>query len=94
MEKFQNFENWLKASNQLSWRENLISIQTIDKILMVPNFEKISSVSILNQLMSALKKNVSFASKPKTERDKELKVFKLYIQYIEDAKVAKDAWIM
>ena len=87
MEKFQNFEEWLKATHQLNWRDNLLSLHSIDKILMVPNFEKISSVSILNQLLSALRNNVSFGSKAKTERDKEIKVFKLYIQFKEEEKV-------
>jgi len=86
MDKFQNFEDWLKAKHQLNWRENIISINTIDKILMVPNLQNVSSVPILNQLLSALKGNVSFASKPKTERDKELKTFKLFIQFKEEEK--------
>lgn len=89
MEKFQLFEEWLKAKHQLNWRENIIHMTAMDKVLMVPNFEKIASVSILTQMLSALKKNVSFASKPKTERDKELKTFKLYIQFLEEEKVLK-----
>lgn len=90
MEKFQNFEEWCKANHQLNWRENLVSMNVIDKILMVPNFEKISSVSILNQLLSALRSNVSFAAKAKTERDKEIKTFKLYIQFKEEEGKLKE----
>ncbi|MDB5192387.1 MAG: hypothetical protein JWQ96_1950 [Segetibacter sp.] len=91
MDKYLDFEEWLKAKHQLNWRENIISMNTIDKILMVPNFENISSVPILNQLLSALRSNVSFASKPKTERDKEIKVFKLYIKFKEEAKVKESS---
>ena len=86
MEKFQDFEEWLKVNDQLNWRDNLVSMHTIDKILMVPNLEKISSVSILNQLLNALKNNVFFAAKAKLERDKEIKIFKLYIQFKEEKK--------
>ncbi|HEX8356767.1 MAG TPA: hypothetical protein VF610_05125 [Segetibacter sp.] len=84
MEKFQNFEEWCKRNHQLNWRENLILMNSIDKVLMVPNFEKISSVSILNQLLSALRNNVTFGSKAKTEQAKEIKTFKLYIQFKEE----------
>lgn len=87
MEKFQNFEEWLKANHHLNWRENILLMHAIDRVLMVPNFEKISSVQILNQLLSALRGNVSFGSKAKTERDKEIKAFKLYIQFKEADKV-------
>lgn len=87
MEKFQHFEHWLKVNHQLNWRENLISLNAIDRILAVPNFEKIGSVSILNQMMSALRSNVSFGAKAKTERDREIKAFKLYIQFKEEEKV-------
>ena len=87
MEKFVNFEEWCKVNHQLNWRENLVLMNSIDKLLMVPNFEKISSVSILNQLLSALRNNVSFGSKAKTEQAREIKTFKLYIQFKEDEKV-------
>jgi hypothetical protein len=87
MEKFTNFEEWCKVNHQLNWRENLILMNSIDKILMVPNFEKISSVSILNQLLSALRSNVSFGSKAKTEQSKEIKTFKLYIQFKEQEQL-------
>ncbi|MDQ6813294.1 MAG: hypothetical protein M3040_06150 [Bacteroidota bacterium] len=86
MDKFQDFENWLKANHKLNWRENLIAMNLIDKILLVPNFEKISSVSILNQLLSALRNNISFANKSKTEKDREIKSFKLFIQFKEHEK--------
>lgn len=87
MEKFQNFEEWCKANHLLNWRENLVTMNMIDKVLMVPNFEKISSISILNQLLSALRNNVTFAAKAKTEQAKEIKIFKLYIQFAEERKV-------
>jgi hypothetical protein len=89
MEKFQEFEVWLKEKNQLNWRDNINSMITIEKILLVPNFEKISSLPILNQLLGALRNNVSFASKSKIEKDKEIKSFKLYIQYKEDERQQK-----
>ncbi|MDB5245645.1 MAG: hypothetical protein JWQ40_39 [Segetibacter sp.] len=90
MEKFQNFEEWCRVNHLLNWRENSLMMNSIDRILMVPNFEKISSVSILNQLLGALRNNVSFGSKAKTEQAKEIKVFKLYIQFKEEEK-AKEA---
>ena len=92
MEKFQDFEEWCKVNHLLNWRESLVSMNAIDKILMVPNLEKISSVSILNQLLGALRNNVSFASKAKTERDKEIKTFKLYIQFKEE-KSKQLSWL-
>jgi hypothetical protein len=91
VEKFKSFEDWLKASHQVNWRENMISINLIDNILAVPGLEKITSVSILNQLLDALRKNASFAGRAKTERDKEIKTFKLYIQFAEARKAAKDS---
>lgn len=87
MQKFQDFENWLKAKHKLNWRENLVAMNLIDKILLVPNLEKISSVSILNQLLSALRNNISFANKSKTEKDREVKSFKLFIQFKEEEKL-------
>jgi hypothetical protein len=90
MDKFQDFESWLKANHKLNWRENLISMNVIDKILMVPDLEKVSSVSILNQLLSALRNNISFSTKGKTEKDREIKTFKLYIQFKEEAKHQKE----
>lgn len=87
MEKFQGFEEWCKSNNQLSWRENLLLMNSIDKTLMVPNFEKISSPSILNQMLSALRSNVTFGARPKTEQAKEIKAFKLYIQFKEEGKI-------
>lgn len=89
MEKFQDFENWLKANHKLNWRENLVAMNMIDKILLVPDLEKISSVSILNQLLNALKNNISFGMKSKTEKDREIKSFKLYIQFKEEEKQHK-----
>lgn len=94
MDKFQDFENWLKANHKLNWRENLIAMNLIDKILMVPDLEKVSSVSILNQLLSALKNNISFANKNKTEKDREIKSFKLFIQFKEEAKQQKDSSVL
>lgn len=84
MDKFQDFENWLKANHKLNWRENLTAMNLIDKILMVPDLEKVSSISILNQLLSALRNNISFGGKSKTEKDREIKTFKLFIQYKEE----------
>ena len=84
MDKFHDFENWLKANHKLNWRENLIAMNLIDKILLVPDLEKVSSISILNQLLSALRNNISFAGKSKTEKDREIKSFKLFIQYKEE----------
>lgn len=89
MEKFKNFEDWLKSRHQLNWRDSINAMHTIDKTLMVPNFENIASVAILNQLLSALKTNVSFAGRPKTQSDKDIKTFKLYIQFKEDEKSSK-----
>lgn len=86
MDKFHDFENWLKANHKLNWRENLIAMNLIDKILLIPNLEKVSSVSILNQLLSALRNNISFANKSKTEKDREIKSFKLFIQFKEEEK--------
>lgn len=94
MEKFQNFEEWCKNNHQLNWRDNSIVMNSIDKILMVPNLEKISSVSILTQLLSALRNNVTFGSKAKTEQAKEIKVFKLYIQFKEEEKVKEPAEVL
>lgn len=87
MEKFQDFENWLKTNHKLNWREVLIAMHLIDKILLVPNLEKISSVSILNQLLSALRNNIAFGNKSKTEKDREIKSFKLFIQFKEEEKL-------
>ena len=90
MDKFQEFENWLKANHKLNWRENLVAMNLIDKILSVPDLEKVSSVSILHQLLSALRNNISFASKSKTEKEREIKTFKLFIQFKEEEKQNKE----
>lgn len=84
MDKFHDFEIWLKANYKLNWRENLVAMNLIDKILLVPDLEKVASISILNQLLSALRNNISFAGKSKTEKDREIKSFKLFIQYKEE----------
>jgi hypothetical protein len=89
MDKFHDFENWLKANHKLNWRENMTAMNLIDKILLVPDLDRVSSISILNQLLTALRGNISFAGKSKSEKDKEIKTFKLFIQFKEEQKLHK-----
>jgi len=89
MDKFHEFEGWLKANHKLNWRENMTAINHIDKTLLVADLEKVTSISILHQLLSALKGNISFVNKSKTEKDREIKTFKLFIQFKEEQKLHK-----
>jgi hypothetical protein len=86
MEKFQGFANWLKANSYVSWSEYMSFMKTIDKTLLVKDFEKITSTSILQKLFSQLQDNRSFAARSKSDRDNILSGFRTYIRYIQEVK--------
>ena len=58
MEKYHGFESWLKANKYVSWKSYLSFMKQIENTLIVKDFDKISSVSVLQQLFSQLKKSV------------------------------------
>jgi hypothetical protein len=62
MEKYSGFENWLKATDHVSWNTYLSFMRQIEKALMC-DLEKITSVSMLKKLMIDLENNRSFAAR-------------------------------
>lgn len=85
MEKFQSYENWLRAQGYKSVKEYLGYMHTINDTLLVKDFEKIKSKAILKKLFSDLEVNRSFAARSKSDRDNILSGFRLYIQFIEES---------
>lgn len=89
MEKFHAFENWLKASGYTTGGNYLGYMHTIDETLSVKEFEKITSKSILQQLMIQLQNNRSFAARGKSDRDNILSGFRTYIIFITETNQKK-----
>jgi hypothetical protein len=86
IEKYQGFENWLKANNYVSWKSYLSFMKVIENTLMVKEFSNITSTSILQQLFNQLQTNRSFAARSKSDRDNILSGFRTYIDYIKEKK--------
>jgi hypothetical protein len=86
IEKFQGFENWLKANGYVTSYVYLGYMRTIDKTLFVKDFERITSTALLQKLFDDLKNNRSFAARSKSDRDNILSGFRTYILYMQQIK--------
>ena len=82
MEKYHGFESWLKANEYVSWKTYLSFMKQIETTLIVKDFDKINSVSVLHQLFKQLETNRSFMARSKSDRDNILSGFRTYIEYI------------
>ena len=87
MENYQGFQKWLKANDYVSWKTYLSFMKIIETTLMIKDFDKIRSVSVLEQLFKQLEVNRSFAARSKSDKDNNLSGFRAYIRYI---KLTKD----
>jgi hypothetical protein len=83
MEKFQAFENWLRANGIKTFDQYIGYMHTIDKTLLVPNLEKITSKTILQKLRNDLAKNRAFNARSASDKSNILSGFKKYIEYVE-----------
>ena len=86
MGNYQAFENWLKANNYVSWKSYISFMKQIENTLIVKDFDKISSVSLLQQLFKQLETNRSFMARSKSDRDNILSGFRTYIIHMEEKK--------
>jgi hypothetical protein len=86
MEKYHGFENWLRANNYVSWNTYLSFMHQIEKTLLVKEFEKITSASVLQELFNDLRNNKSFMARSKSDKDNILSGFRTYIIYIQGKK--------
>ena len=86
MEKYHGFESWLKANDYVSWKSYLSFMKQIESTLLVKDFEKITSPSLLKRLCSDLESNRAFQSRSESDRSNILSGFRAYIKYIEERK--------
>jgi hypothetical protein len=86
MEKYHGFESWLKANDYVSWKSYLSFMKQIESTLLVKDFEKITSPSLLKRLRSDLERNRAFQSRSESDRSNILSGFRAYIKYIEERK--------
>lgn len=86
MEKYSGFENWLKANEYVSWKTYLSFMKQIENTLMVKEFDKIKSVTVLVQLFKQLEMNRAFTARSKSDKDNILSGFRAYIKYIKWTK--------
>jgi len=86
MEKYHGFESWLKANDYVSWKSYLSFMKQIESTLLVNDFEKITSPSLLKRLRSELESNRAFQSRSESDRSNILSGFRTYIKYIEERK--------
>ena len=86
MEKYPGFENWLKANEYVSWKTYLSFMKQIENTLMVKEFDKIKSVTVLVQLFKQLEVNRAFTARSKSDKDNILSGFRAYIKYIKWTK--------
>lgn len=87
MEKYHGFESWLKKKDYVSWKTYLSFMKQIENTLMVKDFDKISSSTVLQQLLIQLQTNRAFAARSKSDQDNILSGFRTYIEYIKWKKL-------
>lgn len=86
MENYNGYENWLKANNYVSWKTYLSFMKQIENTLLVKDFDKVRSVSILEKLFKDLEVNRAFHARSKSDKDNILSGFRTYIVYIKGTK--------
>ena len=82
MENLQSFENWLKAKEYKTAPQYASYVRTIVSILMIPNFEKITSVTILKKLLNEVKNNRAVAARTPHDKSHHVSAFNTHIEYI------------
>jgi len=87
MEKHHGFENWLKANNYVSWKSYLSFMRQIEGTLLIKDFEKITSPSLLNKLLTELRSNRAFQARSESDKSNILSGFRAYIKYVEEKQV-------
>lgn len=86
MDRYQGFENWLKANDYVSWKSYLSFMKQIETTLLVKDFDLIRSVTVLEQLFKQLETNRAFNARSKSDKDNILSGFRTYILYIKWTK--------
>ena len=86
MENYQEFENWLKANDYVSWKTYLSFMKQIENTLLVKDFDKIRSASLLKKLFKDLEVNRAFTARSKSDKDNILSGYRAYIKYIKWTK--------
>jgi hypothetical protein len=83
MENYHGFESWLKANEYVSWKTYLSFMKQIENTLLIKDFDKIRSASMLEKLFKDLEVNRAFAARSKSDKDNILSGFRAYIKYIK-----------
>jgi hypothetical protein len=86
MEKHHGFESWLKANNYVSWKSYLSFMKQIENTLLVRDFEKITSTSLLRKLLIDLENNRAFHARSESDKSNILSGFRAYIKYVDEKK--------
>lgn len=86
MEKHHGFENWLKANDYVSWKSYLSFMKQIESTLLIKEFEKITSTSLLRKLLIDVENNRAFQSRSESDKSNILSGFRAYIKYVEERK--------
>jgi len=89
MENLQPFENWLKAKEYKTASQYASYVRTIVSILMIPNFDKITSIVILKKLLNDVQKNRAFAARTPHDKSSHVSAFNTYIDFIDDKNQKK-----
>ena len=82
-EKYQQYVNWQKERGQVSSSQYLSFMKVIENTLLVKDFHKIKSVSVLKLLLKQLETNKAFCARGKSDRDNILSGFRNYIEFIK-----------
>ena len=83
---YQGFENWLKANDYVSWKTYLSFMKQIESTLMVKDFDKITSASLLEKLFKDLEVSRAFTASSRSDKDNILSGFRAYVKYIKWTK--------
>ena len=86
MEKYHNYESWLKSKSIRSWSTYLSYMKQIEKDLGGMDLLKITSTPYLNKLIADLETRNVFRSRGESDRSNILSGFKKYIEYIKETK--------
>jgi len=86
MEKYHNYESWLKANGYKTWSIYLSYMRQIEKDLAIIDLEKVPSTSYLRKLLAELPTKNAFMSRGESDKSNILSGFKTYIEYRESRK--------
>lgn len=86
MEKYEGFDNWLKANHYVSRKSYLSLMNQIEKTLPVKDFDMIRSPSILERLLREFTSKRTIMAMSKVDKDVIIAGFRAYIEYIRSTK--------